>query len=93
MVRAVYEEEIKSGMVKVMRIPDIEQVCIGRGVGYSIVEVGKDIERISATDIRAGKSFDVPQVVQRIMDISDELNKGNIKPLDVYLDERAERER
>ena len=69
MIRAVYEEEYKSGLLKIVTIPDITQVCIGRGVGYSVVEVDKDIKAISATDIRAGKSFDMPQVVKRIIEV------------------------
>ena len=49
-----YETEIKSNMVKVISIPDIESVNYGRGVGYQINEFvpPKDIERISATEIR-----------------------------------------
>lgn len=69
MIRAVYEEEYKSGLLKIVTIPDITQVCIGRGVGYSVVEVDKDIKAISATDIRAGKSFDMPQIVKRIIEV------------------------
>ena len=69
MIRAVYEEEYMSGMLKIVTIPDITQVCIGRGVGYSVVEVDKNIKAISATDIRAGKSFDMPQVVKRIIEV------------------------
>jgi len=69
MIRAVYEEEYKSGLLKIVTIPDITQVCIGRGVGYSVVEVDKDIKAISATSIRAGKSFDMPPVVKRIIEV------------------------
>jgi len=45
---------IKSGVVKVITIPDIESVNYGRGVGYGIIEhvPPKDIEMISATEIR-----------------------------------------
>lgn len=71
MIRAVYPIEYKSGMLRIITIPDIDQVCIGRGVGYSVVEVDKDIKAISATDIRAGKSFDMPQVVKRIIEVFD----------------------
>ena len=50
----VYSEEVKSGMVKVIPIPDIESVNYGRGVGYEINEFvpPKDIGNISATKIR-----------------------------------------
>ena len=49
-----YSDEVESGMVKVMGIPDIESVNYGRGVGYEINEFvpPKDIGKISATEIR-----------------------------------------
>ena len=49
-----YSKEVKSGMVEVISIPDIESVNYGRGVGYEINEYvpPKDIGQISATKIR-----------------------------------------
>ena len=49
-----YSEEVESGMVKVISIPDIESVNYGRGVGYEINEFvpPEDIGKISATKIR-----------------------------------------
>ncbi len=49
-----YSEEVESGMVKVISIPDIESINYGRGVGYEINEYvpPKDIGKISATKIR-----------------------------------------
>lgn len=49
-----YSEEVKSEMVKVIPIPDIESVNYGRGVGYEINEFvpPKKIGKISATKIR-----------------------------------------
>ena len=49
-----YSDEVKSGIVKVISIPDIESVNYGRGVGYQINEFvpPKDIGKISATKIR-----------------------------------------
>ena len=49
-----YANEVESGMVKVISIPDIESVNYGRGVGYEINEFvpPKDIGQISATKIR-----------------------------------------
>lgn len=40
--------------VKVIRIPDIEEVCYGRDVGWGIREIrlSKDLEEISGTKIR-----------------------------------------
>ena len=45
---------IKEGRVKVMTIPDIESINIGRGVGYDIIEhvPPEDISNVSATNIR-----------------------------------------
>ena len=47
-------EEVKSGMVKIIPIPDIESVNYGRGVGYEINEYvpPKEIGEISATKLR-----------------------------------------
>ena len=49
-----YANEVESGMVKVISIPDIESVNYGRGVGYEVNEFvpPKDIGQISATEIR-----------------------------------------
>ena len=49
-----YVNEVESGMVKVIPIPDIESVNYGRGVGYAINEFvpPKDIGQISATELR-----------------------------------------
>jgi len=49
-----YSEEVESGMVRVISIPDIESVNYGRGVGYEINEFipPEDIGKISATEIR-----------------------------------------
>jgi len=38
--------------VKVIVIPDIEQVAVGRGVGYSLVETPEQIQKVSGTEIR-----------------------------------------
>lgn len=48
---------IEQGLMKVMIIPDIEAICYGRDVGYTIeqIEVPKEIAEISATKIRAEK--------------------------------------
>ena len=49
-----YSNEVESGMVKIIPIPDIESINYGRGVGYEINEYvpPKDIGKISATEIR-----------------------------------------
>ena len=38
--------------VKVIVIPDIEQVAVGRGVGYSLVEAPENIQKVSGTKLR-----------------------------------------
>jgi len=43
------------GQFKVMMVPNITNICYGRGVGYKIeeIELSKEIQEISATKIRA----------------------------------------
>ena len=55
-----YSEEVESGMIKVIPIPDIESVNYGRGVGYEINEYvpPKDISKSSATEIRKKMEVD-----------------------------------
>jgi cytidyltransferase-like protein len=45
---------IEEGKVKIMIIPDIESVNIGRGIGYDVIEhvPPQDVHDISATKIR-----------------------------------------
>jgi len=54
MFDSIFEEEISNGRMKIMTVPDIEEVCYGRKVGWGIrkIEVEKEIEEISATKIR-----------------------------------------
>ena len=49
-----FEKEIKEDNLFVITIPDIEEICFGRGVGYGIREISldKETESISATKIR-----------------------------------------
>ena len=49
-----YMDFIQLGRIKVIKIPDIEAICFGRGVGYDIVEwiPPAEIAEISATKIR-----------------------------------------
>jgi len=42
--------------VKSIIIPDIESVCVGRGVGYNIIDVPQDIKIISGTKTRQVKN-------------------------------------
>jgi nicotinamide mononucleotide adenylyltransferase len=45
---------IQEGKLKIMTIPDIESINIGRGVGYDVIEhvPPQEIHDISATKIR-----------------------------------------
>jgi nicotinamide mononucleotide adenylyltransferase len=54
MLEERFETEIKGGAIKVVIIPDIDSINIGRDVGYDIIEhVPSDkIAQISATKIR-----------------------------------------
>jgi len=49
-------------LVKIIRIPDIDEVCYGREVGYLIrrIHLDEQIEQISATNIRAKGKQDFP---------------------------------
>jgi cytidyltransferase-like protein len=49
-----FEKEIKTGRIKLITIPNIESINIGRGVGYDIIEhiPPQEIHDISATKIR-----------------------------------------
>jgi len=50
--------------VQVIVIPDIDTVCLGRGVGYKVMAVPESIEQISATKIRErGDYSDVPEEI------------------------------
>jgi nicotinamide mononucleotide adenylyltransferase len=51
----VYKNEIKTGLVKVMIVPDIASVNYGRNVGWAVVEiqVNDNIANISASEIRS----------------------------------------
>jgi nicotinamide mononucleotide adenylyltransferase len=53
-LRVQLKDLVDCGLVKIMIIPDIESVNIGRGVGYDVIEhlPPQDIEDISATKIR-----------------------------------------
>jgi len=68
MIHAVYVAEVERGDVVLVRIPDIDLVCVGRNVGYGIMQVPDDIRTISGTEIRAGRQQKVPQAAQEVWD-------------------------
>jgi cytidyltransferase-like protein len=54
MLEERFLDEIYKGQIRVIIIPDIESINIGRGVGYDIIEhiPPQDIHDISATKVR-----------------------------------------
>jgi len=66
MIYAVYGNTNPN--IKVIEIPDIEMVVVGRKVGYGLLEVPENIKKISATDIRAKKSFELPEEVKNLIE-------------------------
>jgi phosphopantetheine adenylyltransferase len=53
-IEAVYNHEIKLGLVKILIVPNITSINFGRNVGYDIIEhiPPKHVAEISATKIR-----------------------------------------
>lgn len=49
------EDLLNEGRIKIIKIPDVESVNYGRGVGYEVIEhiPPENIKEISATKIRA----------------------------------------
>ena len=57
-VKKSIEEKLNpefEGRFKIMLVPNVTNICYGRGVGYKIeeIELSKEIQEISATKIRA----------------------------------------
>jgi len=61
LLRKLYPNNPK---VKVIVIPDINEVCVGRTVGYKIMAVPEKIRIVSATRVRKGKYDDVPEEIR-----------------------------
>jgi len=53
--KEIYAKEIANGSVRVISIPDLEDVCYGRDVGWGMrkIDLDKETEKISATAMRA----------------------------------------
>lgn len=64
MIEATY---LGNPMVKVIAIPDIEMVCVGRDVGYGIMQAPEEIQKISGTGVRQGTCDEVSDEVKEIM--------------------------
>lgn len=78
MIRAVYPNR---DMVKIISIPDIKQVCVGREVGYALMEVPTNISLISGTEIIDSIGAKVPNeygwinVPTKVKEIIEEFEK------------------
>lgn len=57
MFKKVFDKEIGDGKLIIISIPDIEEICFGRKVGWNVREIQLDeaTESISATAIRASE--------------------------------------
>ena len=75
MIETIYKNEIKKDIVKVIIIPDIEGVAVGRGVGYYIVDVPQNIKKISGTNIRKGTNNEIPEEIKKIIEIFENNKK------------------
>lgn len=42
-------------LIKIVIIPDFDEIWVGRDVGYKVVRLSKELESISGTDIRNKK--------------------------------------
>lgn len=75
MIRRVYGKD-----VKVITIPDISSINIGRKVGYDVnrLDAPEHISKISGTNIRAGADNSLPAAVaEYLKTLEYRKNKGN----------------
>jgi len=73
MIKAVYMDEIRRGFVKIITIPDIELVVVGRNVGYGLVEMPDIVKAISGTKIRfTGSKENLPPEVKELIELWEE---------------------
>jgi nicotinamide mononucleotide adenylyltransferase len=69
MIEAVYKDKIKEGLIKIIVIPDIKGVVVGRKVGYYIIQMPSIIEKISGTKIRESNfKFGIPDEVKKVIE-------------------------
>jgi len=70
MIEKVYADNPR---VQVIIVPDIDKVCVGRGVGYQIMAVPEKIREISASKIRQeGKYANIPEEIVEMVKRFDE---------------------
>lgn len=61
--------------VKVLIIPDIDKVCVGRDVGYEVTAVPENIRMISATKIRKYGAYE--NIPEEIVDLVKQFDHEN----------------
>jgi len=63
-----FEEEIKEGRLVIVTVPDITEVCYGRGVGWRVrqIHLHKEIENISATKIRRVMKEEIQEKLKKL---------------------------
>lgn len=67
-VRKEAIEAVYGSAVRVITIPDIDMVAVGRKVGYAVVAVPEDIAEISGTAIRAGEQHEIVPEAKGVID-------------------------
>jgi adenylylsulfate kinase len=72
MIETVYAGNPK---VKVLIIPDIDKVCVGRDVGYELMAVPENVRVISATKIRKQGAYE--NIPEEIVDLIRQFDNGN----------------
>lgn len=71
-IETVYARNPK---VKVIIIPDIDKVCVGRGVGYEIMAVPENVRLISATKIRKHGAYE--NIPEEVLDLVKQFDLRN----------------
>jgi len=62
-----FKKEIEEGRLVVIPVPDITEVCYGRGVGWRMrqIHLSEEIEKISATKIRATMKDEIERKLKK----------------------------
>jgi len=70
LLNTLYKEETKgwNPRVRIFSIPNIDEVCVGRGLGYRIAAVPDKIREVSATEVRKGKWDDMPEEIRELVE-------------------------
>jgi len=66
--REIMIKAVMGNKVEIIKIQDINKVYIGREVGYEVIQLGKEMEEISATKVRQGNFDLVPEEVKKFLE-------------------------